>query len=382
MSLTKSQLELITNLRHRLHAAPELSDSEESTAGQVKEFLAKHTSAKIIEKVGGWGLLAVFEAESEGPTLVFRAELDALPIAETSGVEYESGNKSIAHSCGHDGHMAILCGLALRLDQDPPEKGKVVLLFQPAEETGEGSARVLDDSRFTSLHPDQIIALHNLPGYEKGSIVVKQGVFCAASTGMQIEFEGKTTHAAHQELGISPWQSLREIVEEARTMPNTVFGLGDILKITVVGVNMGGPYFGTAPGNGTIWLTLRAYDTRILKKACEHLENRVKSVATRQSIRHKITYRESFDATENDSELVASFEKGLHESGFKIVQKPEPFSWSEDFGRFTSAYKGFLFGLGAGVEFPPLHASDYDFPDEIIPIGVKAFEAHLRKQLK
>jgi amidohydrolase len=382
MDLSPTQIKSLTELRHRLHATPEISGSEDGTAKVVRDFLAKHTSAELIENVGGCGILAIFKSDTDGNTLAFRAELDALPITETSAVKYESTTKGIAHSCGHDGHMAILCGLALRLESEPVNRGKVLLLFQPAEETGEGSARVLSDDRFTSLNPNQIIALHNIPGHDKGVVIWREGVICAASTGMQIELEGMTTHAAHQELGVSPWQALQIIADDAQKLNNTTTEQEDILKITIVGVQMGGPFYGTAPGTGNIWLTLRSFKTSTLKKACKQLESRVSEIAGEHSLKLKITYQESFDATMNESVLTNNFQRWVSEAGMETLEKTEPFSWSEDFGRFTSAYSGFLFGLGAGKDCPPLHASDYDFPDELIQSGVSAFEIYLRNQLK
>lgn len=362
--------------------APELSGSEINTAQMVKEFLAKHTSAKIIENVGGCGLLAVFESGADGDTLVLRAELDALPIRETSGVGYESGNDGIAHSCGHDGHMAILCGLALRLHEDPIRHGTVGLIFQPAEETGEGSERVLSDPKFTSLKPDQIIALHNIPGHNMGEILWKEGVICAASTGMQIEFEGMTSHAAHPELGLSPWGAIKRMSDEILRLNNTLNESGDRLKTTLVGVQMGGPHFGTSPGSGSIWLTIRSFSNETLFEATKQLEKHTSEIAEEFGLSFNISYHESFDATMNTSEMTKNFKNWMIEAGLQMEEKSEPFSWSEDFGRFTSAYNGFLFGLGAGKGCAPLHASDYNFPDEIIQTGVKAFEVYLRNQLK
>ena len=188
-------LDLLIQLRHHLHARPELSGQECDTAGRVGEFIRAHTKAEIINGLGGAGMAAVFEGSSPGPTVMFRADLDALPILERSGVEYRSGVEGVAHLCGHDGHMAILCGLAQHLSARPPQKGRAVLLFQPAEETGSGAAQVIADPRFDRIRPDYAFALHNLPGYPAGSVVWRKGVCASASRGLVIRLQGSSAQA-------------------------------------------------------------------------------------------------------------------------------------------------------------------------------------------
>ncbi len=188
----------LIDFRKTLHQFPELSGDETSTAERITEELKRCKPGNIITQLGGTGVLAVFPAEKSRAekTLLFRAELDAIAVTEESGVPHQSLNKGVMHGCGHDGHMAILLGLARYLSENPPQNLNVFLLFQPAEETGKGAARVMNDSRFSGLEIDQAFALHNLPGCEKNKIFIKKGTFACASAGVEIKIKGRFSHAA------------------------------------------------------------------------------------------------------------------------------------------------------------------------------------------
>ncbi|MFO7608685.1 MAG: M20/M25/M40 family metallo-hydrolase [Candidatus Krumholzibacteriia bacterium] len=185
--MSSADLDLVA-LRHRLHALAELSGAEAATAAAVADLLRACAPADLLTGLGGHGVAAVFAAPAgaPGPTVVLRAELDALPIPETLDLDHASLTAGCAHKCGHDGHTAILLGVARELAATPPAGGRVVLLFQPAEETGQGAARVAADPRFLDLSPDWLFALHNLPGYPAGKVLVRAGAFCAGSAGLTV----------------------------------------------------------------------------------------------------------------------------------------------------------------------------------------------------
>ena len=156
----------IIKLRHNLHSLAEISGQEKQTAKKVKQLLEPMQPCRIVENIGGYGLAAVFDSGKSGKTYMFRAELDALPLEEEIDVDYASINPKVSHKCGHDGHMAILLGLAGIINSHRDLwNGKVILIFQPAEETGTGADLVWSDPKFAWLKPDLVFALHNLPGY-------------------------------------------------------------------------------------------------------------------------------------------------------------------------------------------------------------------------
>ena len=155
--------------RRDLHAHPEISGEEKETAKRVLAVLNTLKPDALLTEVGGTGILATFGTDEKGPQVMVRCELDALPIQEVNTFGHKSVNKGVSHKCGHDGHATILTGLAEKLAAKRPAKGRVHLLYQPAEENGAGAAAVLKDPRMQDKHFDLVLALHNLPGYKLGS---------------------------------------------------------------------------------------------------------------------------------------------------------------------------------------------------------------------
>lgn len=377
--MNTSHLKNIIDFRRELHQFPEISGREEQTARRVGRFLSEHTSANVIDGIGGHGVMAIFEPDpvDDPITILVRAELDALPIHETGNRAHISGNSGTAHSCGHDGHTAILCALGMKLSGNPA-KNRVILLFQPAEETGEGAAAVLADPAFLEYRPDQVLALHNIPGEELGTVLWRSGVFCAASVGMHIRFRGQTAHSAYPATGVSPVPASLSMVEYARATSGKKSDAD--FWITLAGLQTGGDQFGISPGDAELWFTLRALETSVLNDIRARMQAEAERLAAEFSLDCEISWHEPFDATYNDAGLTQAFVEIMHQNGYSAQQKQEPFLWSEDFGRFTSAYRGFLFGLGSGLDCKPLHNPAYDFPDELIPVGAGIFEAWIRAQ--
>jgi amidohydrolase len=163
------RMEALILLRKELHKNPEVSGKELQTSKRIISFLEKQAPDEIITEIGGAGIAAIYKSKEAGKTVLFRCELDALPIEEINSFEHRSLINGVSHKCGHDGHMAILCGLASELSQNRPETGTIILLFQPAEEDGSGAQKVFSDTKFASLKPDYVFALHNLPGFPKSN---------------------------------------------------------------------------------------------------------------------------------------------------------------------------------------------------------------------
>ncbi|MEE4215238.1 MAG: amidohydrolase, partial [Bacteroidales bacterium] len=312
--------------------------------------------------------------EQEGKKIMFRADLDALPIKEISELEYRSVYSDRAHLCGHDGHMTMLAGLAEALNKNRPLKGEIILLFQPSEETGEGAARVLEDSKFTaSVKPDYVFALHNLPGFPAGSVIINDSIFSSASVGLTVCLYGKASHAAEPSKGKTPVRALSRIIDALHKVQQSRDLFSDFVLGTVVHINLGEKRFGTSPEYGEISMTLRAYrddDMEVLKNK---VISAVRNICEEEKIRFESGWKEEFLSLGNAPYPVQIIKKAAGESGLELIKMDEPFKWSEDFSHFTRKYEGAMFGLGAGTEQPALHNPDYDFPDEIIVPGVNMF---------
>ncbi len=363
----------LINLRHELHALAEVSGEEEKTSQKILSFLKSTNPDDIITDLGGRGLLARYSGKEEGPSILIRCELDALPIPEENDFNYVSANKETGHKCGHDGHMAIVCGLARLLGEAKLTGGEVLLLFQPAEETGQGARRVLDDEQFEGINPDRVFALHNLPGFEKHQIVVKENTFAAASIGLIIRLKGQTSHAAHPEEGSSPALAMSQLIQDLSALPQFYAPLNKAAKATVIHARLGERAFGTSPGYAEVMATLRTYEDETMKTLKQKAIKIAEGVSQTYGLDMETEWVESFSATVNDFKAVDIIRKVAKEQALSVLEKKDPFSWSEDFGHFTNVFPGAMFGLGAGNEQPALHASDYDFPDELIETGVKMF---------
>lgn len=366
-------LEELKEIRHHIHSIAEVSDSEENTASYISDFLQETSPDELRQGVGGNGILATYDSGSDGPHILIRCELDALPIPDVNDVEYQSQTEGVGHKCGHDGHMSILCGLALLLSEGELESGKVTLLFQPAEETGKGAKGVMEDEKFKQLDLDYCFALHNLPGFKKHQIVIRDDIFAAASVGLVIKLKGHSAHAAHPEEGKSPALAMSQLVQAFSSAPQFYSPLEQAAKVTVINANLGERAFGTSPGEANVMATLRTYDEEVLetlKEKCRHL---AEGMAQTYDLETESEWVEPFPATQNTQEGIEFVKKSAGNLDLEIHQKDAPFGWSEDFGHFTREIKGAMFGLGIGKDHPALHAENYDFEDDVIPTGVSMF---------
>lgn len=365
--------------RRSLHAAPELSDHEARTARSVVEMLRPLAPNQLWTGLGGHGVAAEFAGAAAGPTVLVRCELDALPIAERSDAAHRSSVDGVAHLCGHDGHMAIVLGLARRLAVAPPARGRAIVLFQPAEETGAGARRVVADPRFAELAPDHAFALHNLPGYPRGAVVVREGTFSCASRGLAVTLRGATSHAAHPEDGRSPAAAMCRLIAVLEGLPrdSALAAIGFTL-VTVVHARLGEVAFGTAPGEAVVMATLRATTDAAMDRLAAHADAAARGVAAGEGLDVEIGWRDVFDATVNDAAAVARVRAAADALGLERIELATPFRWSEDFGALAKTATSAMFGLGAGTTHPQLHAENYDFPDELLDPGVAMFERIVR----
>ncbi len=373
------ELELI-NFRKRLHKFPELSGYEKITANRVVDFARRFHHAQISTKLGGQGVAVVFEGIEPGKTILIRCDLDALPIQEVNEFDYKSIYPNVSHKCGHDGHMAIVSGLVPLLVKERIRKGKVVLLFQPAEETGEGANRVLKDPKFNGIEPDYVFALHNLPGFPLNDIVVKENVFASSSRGLIIRLKGLSSHAAEPEKGITPSLAVAELIQRLTKLPKMKI-IKEFSLVTIIHTRIGERAFGTTPGYAELMATLRSYNENDMQNIKKQTTKIISSVALKYKLKFEIEWVEEFPATVNDPFSVDIIRSSARENHLTINEISKPFRWSEDFGHFTQKFNGAMFGIGAGTGQPELHHPDYDFPDEIIVTGTKMFYSIIKKVL-
>jgi len=365
-------------LRKYLHQHPEISNREHATSEHISGFIKQFSPDQVIS-LASTGKAFIFDSGIKGNTVMFRAELDALPIREINDLEYASVNPGVAHVCGHDGHMAILAGLAQKIAVNRPRSGRAVLLFQPAEEVEQGASDVMGDPQFRSIEPDYIFALHNIPGITRHKVLLKNGSFAAASRGMTIYFTGRTSHAGEPEKGINPANAISGIIFRLKQLNEDPSRFRDVTFSTIIHILLGEISFGTSPGHAEMRVTLRAFENRDMELLIQETEKIVAEVARKEKLIHKISYCEIFPATLNDETCLEWIRQSAEEHDLPVEYLENPFRWSEDFGYYTERYKGGYFGIGSGENQPALHNPDYDFPDELIVTGINLFYSIYKK---
>lgn len=381
MFLTNRDVIELQAFRHELHRHPEVSGEERETARRVFEALQPLAPSRIVTDLGGHGIAAVFDSGLTGPTLLIRAELDALPIEEKSQAPHRSTIAGKGHLCGHDGHSTILLALARGLSRQPVGKGRVVLLWQPAEEDGSGAAAVLADPRFEEIRPDFAYSLHNMPGLAFGTVALKSGPVNCASRGVKIRLSGKTAHASQPETGISPMAAMSRLMPELTALSHGAPPSTDFTLATVTHASLGEQAFGIAPGDAEIWVTLRTLVDDRIADLCAKAEHLVAEASQTAGLQHGISYHDIFFHCDNAPEAVAHVEAALQAEGIRVDEGNLPMRASEDFGRLRAVCPAAMFFLGAGENHPALHNPDYDYPDDLTAIGARVFMAVIRKAL-
>lgn len=360
-------------IRKYLHANPELSGFEEKTSQFVIEHLRELGVQKIHHGFSMYSVLAEIDGKKEGKTILFRCELDALPIQELNTFEHQSKISGISHKCGHDGHMAIMLAFAKKLMQNPPERGKILLFFQSAEETGQGAKGAIDSGIFNQFQIDYALSLHNFPDFPLGSIILKKGILTPTVESMNLKLMGKTSHAAEPAKGINPARAISQIIDFISSLHNDDKTSENYFVTTPIHIQMGEKAYGTSAGYAEMGYTFRTWESTKLDSYKTLIESKINEIITSENLKFQIEWLESFKANNNDSEVIDSLRAIASKNKLQTVEKEKPFDFGEDFGLFTDTFKGAMFGVGSGENCFPLHNENYDFPDEIIEIGSAMF---------
>lgn len=379
--LTNSDLIELIAFRRELHRHPELSGEEVKTARTIVAALQQLNPDRILTQLGGHGVAAVFDSGTDGPTVLFRAELDALPIEEINDIEWSSCVPGTSHVCGHDGHMTMLLALGRMLSRNPVAKGRVILMFQPAEEDGSGAKAVVADPAYKDIQADWAFAIHIEPGRPFGYVSTCAGLINCASLGLKISLTGKTAHAADPEDGVSPAKAIARLIPALDALGNGGVLDDNFRLVTITHVNVGAPSFGVAPGDGVIYATLRtAGDTGMVNLEAA-ARARAAKAAQEFGLGLEFEVCDNFAASINAPEAFEVATAAMDAIGVPHGDAGVPMRASEDFGVFGWDAKAAMLCLGPGEAYAALHNPDYDFPDDLIPIGSAIFERIARDLL-
>lgn len=354
--------------RRDFHAHPELSFAEHRTSARVVELLRGFGCDVVEAGIGGTGVVAVINGKGQGRRIGLRADMDALPILEASGVEFASTVPGVMHACGHDGHTAMLLSTAKYLAASRGFSGTAVLIFQPGEEAGGGARAMIADGLLSRYPIDEIYALHNMPGLAVGAYATRSGPIMAAADMFEIVISGRGGHAAQPHLALDPVMIAGHVLVALQTVVSRNV---DPLKPAVLSVSTvvsDGSGACVVPGRVVLTGTVRSFELAVQ----DVLEDRLRAVVTGIAETHggvaAIDYLRDAPATVNDPVCAGhalAVARGL--SG-AVEGDVAPMMVSEDFSEFLNRVPGaFMFvGNGAG---PLLHHPAYAFNDAGLPYG-------------
>lgn len=373
--LTNADISELTDWRRELHRFPEVSGDERETAARVVAALRATLPDQVVTGLGGHGVAAVWHADTPGPTVLFRAELDALPIEEVGQPVWRSTIPGKGHMCGHDGHMTILLALARLISRKRPATGRVVLMFQPAEENGMGAAAVIADPRYPGLKPDWAFALHNMPGLRFGHGRLRAGTMMCASQGMRVQLTGRTSHASMPETGTSPVHAVAGLIPALLALGPGGALTPDFRMVTITHALVGEAAFGISPGYGELWVKLRTREDGPMAALRADAEALVRAEAAKDGLGVAFQTQDDFAATTNDPDAIMRLTAAMDALGIGHDDDNLPLRGSEDFGRFGSdGTRMAMMFIGSGAVYPQLHNPDFDFPDGLIAIGAQLFQ--------
>ena len=360
-------------IRHQLHRMAEPSNEEVKTPAFIRHELERLAPTKILTFPQGNHLLAEFDFGGGGKTILLRADMDAVRVNETLNLPYKSETEGVSHKCGHDGHSTIMLRVAEMLHEKPLPSGKVLLLFQGAEETGEGAKQILDSGILDAYSIDCAYALHNIPAETAGTIICKPGSFTCSVVSCDIVLTGKTSHAAEPWNAVSPFSAAQRLTDFVLSLNQRDVQRDDFCVATLIEFRVGSQAYGVAAGDGVLRFTIRTREDAHLQQIISEIETKAKTEAANDNLHCEIRWLEYFAASNNAEQAVNAIKECADNLNLTYQYKPIPFFWGEDFGLFTQHYSGALFGLGSGTAQPPLHHPDFDFPDEIVETGAEMF---------
>ncbi|GIW87195.1 MAG: putative amidohydrolase [Isosphaeraceae bacterium] len=400
-----THLPSLVALYEHLHAHPELSLQEEQTSQRIAAELSA-AGAAVAQGVGGFGVVGLLR-NGKGPTVLIRADLDALPITEETGLPYASRVTAadadgdpvgVMHACGHDVHMTCLVGVARWLaDHRDAWRGTVVLVGQPAEERVRGARAMLEDGLYRRFpKPDYAIALHVAHDLETGHLAYTPGPALASSTSIDLIVKGKGGHGAAPNETIDPIVLASLLVLDLQTIVSREIRPTEPVVLTVGSFEAGSKH-NIIPSEAHLQLTLRTYSEEVRQQVLDALRRRATGLAAAHAAPEPvITIDDYTPPTINDPDLVDRVVRRFQsEFGADRIHRVEPVMGSEDFGLYSAeGVPIFMFRLGSiaserlaaarqgGPPLPPIHSSRYA-PDAgpAIRTGVAAFSAAVRELL-
>ena len=371
----------ITEWRRDIHRHPELLYEVHRTAGQVADRLRQFNVDEVVTGIGRTGVVGVIHGSADGPVIGLRADMDALPITEATGLPYASEHEGLMHACGHDGHTAMLLGAARYLAETRRFRGTAVVVFQPAEEGGGGGKAMIDDGLMERFGIEEVYGMHNMPGLPVGEFAIRPGPLLASTDDFEITVRGRGGHAAIPSSAVDPIVSAAAIVGALQTIVSRSV---DPLDAGVVSVTQlrAGTTTNVIPDTAWLGGTARALHPEVR----DLLEAKIRSIAAGIAAGYgttaEIDYRRKYPVTNNhpDQTVFASEIAEEIAGAGRVNRDTPPILGAEDFSFMLEARPGAFIFIGNG-DSAGLHNPKFDFNDEIIPLGASYWVRLVERRL-
>ena len=369
----------LIKIRHDFHQYPELGMQETRTSQKVNDLL-KSWGIKTYTGVGKMGIVGVLEGNNPGKTIGLRADMDALPIEEKTNLPYSSKNPGVMHACGHDAHTTMLLGAARYLSENKSFSGKVVFIFQPAEEGLGGAKAMLADKLFERFPCDEIYGMHNWPTGEHGKVGIKPGVAMAGADFFDIKIKAFGSHAARPEGSKDPIIIASSLISQLQTIVSRNVPPTQTIVLSITQIHAGSAY-NVIPSDCTLSGTMRYFDKEIAKLVRTRMKEIIEGIEKSYSVEIELDNREIFDVLVNDQELskvmldVASEIVGVENAFFRT----DLVTGSEDFSDMLQVVPGAYCNIMHRGTLP-LHNDGFILDDGILPIGASIYARLVEKR--
>lgn len=362
----------ITAWRRDIHAHPELQFDVHRTAGIVAEKLKEFGCDEVVTGIGRTGVVGIIKGKSDknGRVVGMRADMDALPIIEATGLEHSSTVDGKMHACGHDGHTAMLLGAAQYLAETRNFDGTAVMIFQPAEEGGGGGREMVEDGMMDRFGVQEVYGMHNMPGIPVGEFAIRPGPFMAAADLVEIDIKGQGGHAAMPHLAVDTTVVAAQIMLALQTIASRNANPVDTVVLSITSFHTETDAYNVIPETVKLKGTVRTFTTEMQDLVEKRMGEIVENVAKGMGAEAKLTYIRNYPATVNEAantDKAAAVASAIVGEG-KVITDIAPTMGAEDFSFMLNARPGAFIFVGNG-DTASVHHPEYDFNDEVIPIG-------------
>lgn len=370
-----SQLqEEIVGWRRDIHAHPELRFQEHRTAALVESKLQSFGCDEVVSNVGKTGIVGVIHGRQNttGKVIGFRADMDALPLQEMTGLPHASTSPGVMHACGHDGHTAMLLGAAKYLAETRNFDGTVVLIFQPAEEGGGGARAMINDGLMDRWAIQEVYGMHNWPGIPVGQFAVRDGPQMAASDFFEIKVQGKGGHAAMPHKTVDTTLVASQIVVAVQSIASRNIDPLNTVVVSVCGIRSDSDTFNVIPDQITLRGTARYLDPMVQEQIIDRLTLLAENVADAFGATAEVNYMPGVPPTINGPETAQRAADAAFVVSGNVIRDQDPVMPGEDFAEMLAQRPGAYMFIGNG-DSADLHNPAYEFNDEVIPVGCSWF---------